>query len=779
MRVMPIDYQSLLNVDQLRAVTTLSQNVRVIAGAGSGKTRALTYRIAFLIDELHVDPSAILALTFTNKAAKEMQDRVCKLIPSDISRFLSVRTFHSFAAYFLRHEASAIGYPPSFTILDEEETTKIIKDIAEENGYKRGDAMVKQAISYIKAKKSQGIKPQEITNTFGPNEKTALQFYREYEDRKYAMLCLDFDDLICKCTEVLESFPLIRQKWCSRYSHILVDEFQDTNDQQYRLMELLSTKDTYTYVVGDPDQTIYTWRGAKQGIILHFPDTHPHCEDIFLSRNYRSTSSILDAANKLIAHNKKRIPKDLFTTASAGDPVTAKRFPTQEEEAAWVAGKVEAIARRYNRLQPDYSKIAILYRASYLTRVFETELASRGIPYRIYGGLRFYQRKEVKDVLSYFNLMVNPKNDVAFDRIVNVPKRNIGETTLQSIAEESHSCGLSEYEYVMQLDKHPETSLSSRAVSALMLLSERIEQAKKQLEAKDEAYSSILRRFITDIGYFDFIAKEQDVEEDRAANVNALFDDIDHYISDHPDSTFEEYLQNVTLLTSQDDINDGNYVSLMTVHVAKGLEFDNVFIIGLNDGVFPNARSVNEREEDDEGIEEERRLAYVAMTRAKQDLYMTCNSSYSYVSDSHGTPSQFFDEAGLKFPPSPYSNFSSYPYQRSGYGNRGGYSSGYSGGFSSRKSGPKVTKQQDFYPDEDYDRDSPFMTKKKVDEPSAPEQQIDWKVGDRLYHDVFGDGKVAEVISGKMIVAEFSVGKKTLLSSHPKLHKLSSEGGKA
>lgn len=308
---MPIDYQSLLNVDQLRAVTTLSQNVRVIAGAGSGKTRALTYRIAFLIDELHVDPSAILALTFTNKAAKEMQDRVCKLIPSDISRFLSVRTFHSFAAYFLRHEASAIGYPPSFTILDEEETTKIIKDIAEENGYKRGDAMVKQAISYIKAKKSQGIKPQEITNTFGPNEKTALQFYREYEDRKYAMLCLDFDDLICKCTEVLESFPLIRQKWCSRYSHILVDEFQDTNDQQYRLMELLSTKDTYTYVVGDPDQTIYTWRGAKQGIILHFPDTHPHCEDIFLSRNYRSTSSILDAANKLIAHNKKRIPKDL------------------------------------------------------------------------------------------------------------------------------------------------------------------------------------------------------------------------------------------------------------------------------------------------------------------------------------------------------------------------------------------------------------------------------------------------------------------------------------
>ena len=746
---MKIDYASLLNEQQLESVTTLAQNVRVIAGAGSGKTRALTYRIAYLVDALGVDPSSILAVTFTNKAAKEMQSRVQGLLP-EVAGFLQVRTFHSFCAYFLRQESHCFGYPPSFSILDEDESEKIIKDIAEAHGYKRSDEIVKETIRYIKVKKTAGLTPEDIKNTFRSSEKTSLEFFREYEDRKYAMVCLDFDDLIQKTIEVLEGFPSVREQWAKKYTNILIDEFQDTNDAQERVVSLLSRPDTSLYVVGDPDQTIYTWRGADQKIILRFPEEHPGTQDIFLSRNYRSTANVLNAANKLIAHNKLRVPKDLYTFASNGDPVTAKRFFNQNEEAQWVAGKIESIANLEGGSFPDYTGIAVLYRSSYLTRPFETEFAARGIPYRIYGGLRFYQRKEVKDVLAYFNLLINSKNDVAFERIANVPKRNIGETSLEKIANEAKAAGLSEYEYVAEIEKHPETGLPSRVIASLMALTAQIEATKDKIAKADETYSSVLRSFITDIGYFQYISLDQDIDEDRAENVNALFDDIDHYIADHPESTFAEYLQNVTLLTSQDDINDGNYVSLMTIHVAKGLEFDNVFIIGMNQGTFPSARSMSEGEDREE---EERRLAYVAMTRAKRRLFMTCNIGYSFANDSHMTPSQFFGEAGLEFPPSPYAA------DRSFYRNRG----------------EKVNRERTYFADGEHTM--PFK-------PSAPANPnvnnvSEWKIGDQCHHDAFGDGTVVEVPSSNTIVVDFHGARKTLLSSHPKLHKLHSQGGKA
>ena len=773
---MKIDYASLLNEAQLEAVTTSSQHVRIIAGAGSGKTRVLTYRIAYLIDQWGADPYSILAVTFTNKAANEMKERVEKLIPGS-SASLTVSTFQSFCARFLRNESHVLGYPSSFTILDDEDSDKMIVDVLVEMGYKKKDPFVKSVKNYIGRKKTLGIYPDDIKlvrETFH-DEKKAIEAYREYETKKYQMFAFDFDDLLLKTLQILEEYPEIREKWSNRFSYLLVDEFQDTNNVQYRLLKDLCTMNTNVYVVGDPDQTIYTWRGANQGIILDFPREFPDYTDIVLDRNYRSTESILKAANKLIAHNKKRVPKNLYTEDEEGEPIITKSFESAEGEAKWIAKKVSELVREGS----SYSDIAILYRAAYLTRSIESALAANRIPYRIFGGLRFYQRKEVKDVLAYFRLLLNEKDDVAFDRIVNVPRRGIGENSQGIIKTEAAALNLSEYEYVRVLSEHTETELSSKVINSLNVLSSYMENAKKKLLDNLEVYSKVLKDFITDIGYYKFIAEDQAIDEDRAENVNALFDDLNRFVSDNPESGFEEYLQNISLLTSQDDMNGGNYVSLMTVHVAKGLEFENVFIVSMNEGVFPSAKAEAEGEERD-GPEEERRLAYVAMTRAKKLLVMTTNSGYSYVTDSHAVPSKFFEEAGVKVASS------SGPYYGQGRGGYSSYGSSYggSGGFYGGRSSsrPRVTRNEfgDDMEDDDFFGEFNVSKKKEPVIENKPKTNgvTEWKVGDRVTHATFGEGEVVQLIDKMIIVVEFkSAGKKTLLGTHPSLQKISSKGG--
>lgn len=771
---MGTNYAELLNPTQLQAVQTKSQFVRIIAGAGSGKTRVLTYRIAYLMDVMNEDPHGILAVTFTNKAAQEMKDRVIRII-GDSARFLSVSTFHSFCARFLRAESSNIGLPPSFTIFDEDDVEKLVKNVAADMEYKKSDPILKEALRFIDRKKTLGQYPEDVTFSIkgaSEEEKVCLEMYRRYENAKHAMLALDFDDLLLQTLNILESCPLVRQKYAHRFRHILIDEYQDTNDVQYRLIRLLMSPLTNLYVVGDPDQTIYTWRGANQGIILNFPVDFQPCEDIILARNYRSTRTILDAANRLISHNKKRVKKDLYTEEADGSAITAKRFESAEEEAHFVVNKIMDIAGA--SYPPDFTKIAVLYRSSYLTRPFEAEFASNRVPYRIFGGLRFYQRKEVKDVLAYFRLLLNPLDDISFERIVNVPKRSIGESSLRAIKEEAASFGLSEYSYCAEIHEHPDTALPRKAVAALMVLTSKMEATKKQLTENLEAYSEVLRTFITDIGYYAYIAEDQDVDEDRAGNVNALFDDITHYIKEHPESTFSEYLQNLALLTAQDDMNGGNYVSLMTVHVAKGLEFENVFIIGLNEGSFPSYRSQAEKGED--GLEEERRLAYVAMTRAKKFLCLTCNSGYTYTTDSHASPSPFFEEAGIEFPEDPYVRRKSY---------YGGYDGGYGGGYGGKKNGWKTVgfnqRGKSFFGDGD--AIDPFEPKeeKKPEPPKPTSNGIDdWRIGDRIRHEKFGIGTVVEVIDESIIVVLFESGsKKTLLSSHPMITRIARQGAEA
>ncbi|MBO4540991.1 MAG: UvrD-helicase domain-containing protein, partial [Bacilli bacterium] len=381
-----MDYHSLLNPVQYEAVTSKAQHLRIVAGAGSGKTRVLTYRISYLIGELHINPARILAIAFTNKAAQEMKNRALKIIP-EVGQFLHISTFHSFCARFLRIECSAIGYPRTFTIFDEDDQANLVKEICVEMGYKKGDSIVKESLHYIRAKKARGQYPENVTLSIKAdvtNERECLKVFGEYEARKDSMFALDFDDLLLKSILVLEQFEDIRQRWQMRFDHILVDEFQDTNDIQFHLMMLLVTEDTSVYVVGDPDQTIYTWRGANQKIILDFNRTFPDAETIILNQNYRSTEVILSAANKLIAHNKKRVPKDLFTEEKSGESIFTYRGYSPEDEALKVAKEVKRIAREQSG---DFSNVAVLYRSSYVTRPFESQFAADGIPYRVFGGL--------------------------------------------------------------------------------------------------------------------------------------------------------------------------------------------------------------------------------------------------------------------------------------------------------------------------------------------------------------------------------------------------------
>ena len=725
-----MDYRTLLNEQQYKAVSTDSQYVRVVAGAGSGKTRTLTYRISYLIGEKGFRPSSILAITFTNKAASEMKQRAISLVPQ-AKTTLSISTFHSFCARFLRQEIDLLGFSNDFQIIDDEDQLQMIKDIAVANGFKKKDPIVKYALNFISHQKCIGNYPEDVSlNSHCLEEdKTSLKFYSIYEDQKDLMGKLDFDDLLLKTIQVLSSSKSTRDKWRNKYSNILIDEFQDTNDIQFKLVKLLMGEHTNLYVVGDPDQTIYTWRGANQNIILQFESTFKNAETIILNENYRSTQNILNAANKLISFNKKRVPKDLFTSNIKGDKVEFVSSISREAEARNVAHKIEI----YSRLDPNFSykDVAILYRAAYLTLPIEKEFMQRRLPYVIYGGIKFFQRKEIKDILAYFNLIYNKKDDLSFKRIINVPKRDIGEKTISVLEAEKQQAGLSFFEYIERI-KEFDTELRTKNILALTNLINAIKDVKNKLNDNLEAYPSVLQKFIEDIGYYDYLKNDED-GEDRIDNVQTLFDDILTYVKNNPDSTFQSYLENAMLQTSQDEIKDGDFISLMTVHVAKGLEFKYVFVIGLNQGVFPSDRTTIESGED--GLEEERRLCYVAFTRAKQKLHVSCNRSYSYVLGCEGIQSQFVKESGISTQERPYVNSN-----QSIFNN-----------FSSTiKPASKQTSKQE-----------------AVTKSQQTNGITDWKVGDLVNHEKFGKGVVIEVVDQTIVKINFDKeGVKSILSSH-------------
>jgi len=737
-----IDFDNELNEKQLEAVTTSFQNVRIVAGAGSGKTRVLTYRIAYLLGELHILPWKILAITFTNKVANEMKTRVTKLCP-DSGRDLSIKTFHSFAAMFLRQEIGVIGYPANFNILDEEDQTKLIKDIAYDKGYRRTDPIVKKSMSYIGSMKLKEKYPDDIQIGFErfEDEKVCLEIYQQYEEIKDRQFSLDFDDLLLKTNIILEQFPDIRSKWQRKIDHILVDEFQDTNDTEYRMINFLLKPSLCLYVVGDPDQTIYTWRGANQNIILDLQKRFNDIETIVLDRNYRSTQTILDSANKLIAHNRFRIPKNLYTENGKGENIVVRHTMSPKGEADYVAREINKLKTVNNY---SYSDIVILYRSNYVSLDFETSLSALRIPYVIYGGVKFYQRREIKDVICYFRLINNSLDDVAFERIINVPRRGIGESSVALLKKEALAQNLSMYEYISSVSE-TETELSKKVVNSLRSMITVINNTREKIAQDEEVLSKVLEDMIFAFGYYDYLIKEED-GEDRIENVKQLFADLRNYLKNHPDSSFDEYLQNIALVSAQDEVIEGDHVTLMTVHTAKGLEYPVVFVVRFNDGVFPHARST--QESGFEGTEEERRLAYVAMTRAKERLYLTYSDGYSYVLQGNLSASPFIKESGNEITSISQGNGFNNVYQK------------------------PIKKQHSFFSDgghiDSFDISEPI----KQDFSQEVNNVSEWNVGDIVIHKTLGIGKVIELEGDGIIKVNFDEhGIKSILGNHKAVSK--------
>ena len=635
-----------LNLKQKEAIVTEAQHVRIIAGAGSGKTRVLTTRIAYLIEELGYYPERIIGFTFTNKAAEEMMTRVKKII-EDENTLVRLSTYHSFGARFLREEIKILGITPGFTIYDDEDTKTLIRNICVERGHqKRGDVS-KSAINFIGHNKEKGYDAFTYkVRPFGyANEQELLEIWQEYETRLFKMGCLDFNDLILKTLVILEKYPLIRDKWRSRFDQILVDEFQDTNEQQYKLLKLLKHPATGLYVVGDPDQTIYTWRGAKEEIILNMHKDYPDTETITLEQNYRSAEPILRAANHLIVNNKNRLEKNLFTEQSGGEPVVVKELSDADREAQWVYDQIALM--KLNIPNFSFSQVAVLMRANYLTLPFEQLFVLKGMPYEIYGGLKFYQRAEVKDVLAYLRLIHNEKDDVSLTRIINTPRRGIGDVALEKIRIAALE---NEYSMLEALRYVPNIELSDRVRENINQVILAIDDTREKLKTGKQPFAAVILDYITRVGYFSYIQSEQDPDREEAMqnNVQALIANIDEFQENNPDASFATYLENVALHSSQDDVKTGEYITLMTVHMAKGLEYDYVFVIGLMESVFPNGRAVAEAGH--KGEEEERRLAYVAFTRAKKQLFLSYNRAYNFAIGGTGVQSRFINEAGLSTP---------------------------------------------------------------------------------------------------------------------------------
>ena len=583
-----MDLDKLLNKNQKEAATYLDSHLRIIAGAGSGKTRVITYRIAYLIDEIGVDPRKILAITFTNKAANEMKERVVDLLGVHALGSL-ICTIHSLCVRILRQHINVINYPSNFTIMDEEDQKALIKKIYNQLQIDAKTISIQSMIATISNYKMANITPEkalEFAGSFQGEIKKA-KVYKEYLEYQENHFLLDFDDLLLKTVYIFENYPDVLEKWQYRFQYIHVDEFQDVGNIEYRLVKLMSDK-AITCVVGDPDQTIYSFRGANVNYILDFDKDFKPCKTIVLNQNYRSTGNILNISNCLIRKNKNRLEKELFTEATGGGEVIHYTAKNEQDEAEYICSEIEKIINDVDGV--NYRNFAILYRANYLSRTIEQCLISHGIDYRIFGGLKFFSRKEIKDALSYLQLVCNSE-DLAFERIINVPSRGIGKKTMENIQAVARNNNVSLYEALTLFSD--QIKLSSKAKKEIRILVAAIEKAKQSNLPLHEMFENLMN----DIGYIEMLNKN--LEENRIDNIHELQRSIYEFESQNPDlATIENYLQEIALYTDSDDNDDSQYVSLMTIHMAKGLEFDYVFVLGLSEGIFPSFRALLKKNED-------------------------------------------------------------------------------------------------------------------------------------------------------------------------------------
>jgi DNA helicase-2/ATP-dependent DNA helicase PcrA len=761
-----------LNEPQRQAVMATDGPLLILAGAGSGKTRVLTHRTAYLIEECGVNPYNIMAITFTNKAAGEMRERIDQMVGYG-SESIWVCTFHSTCVRILRRYIDRLGFGTNFTIYDSDDQKTLMKDICKRLEIDTKMYKEKMFLSAISSAKDELIDPIEFeTRAAGDYVKRKqAQVYREYQQALKQNNALDFDDLIMKTVELFKLDKEVLASYQDRFRYIMVDEYQDTNTAQFELIRLLALKYQNLCVVGDDDQSIYKFRGANIYNILNFEHHFPDATVIKLEQNYRSTQNILDAANAVIANNQGRKEKRLWTDNGAGDKITFEQLDTAAEEADFVA---RDIARRVRKGEYQYKDCAILYRTNAQSRLFEERFITANIPYKIFGGVNFYARKEVKDLLAYLKTIDNGQDDLAVRRIINIPKRGIGAASINKVALYAQEQEISFYDALCVAEQVPGLGKAAAKIRPFVLFIQSMKAKAKLLSVAD-----LLQEVIETTGYVrELEAEGTDEAEARIENIDELISKAVDYAEGEEASTLNGFLENVALVADIDSFDENSdYVVLMTLHSAKGLEFPNVYLAGLEDGLFPSYMSITSDNSQAE-IEEERRLAYVGITRAKKNLTITSARVRMVRGQTqYGKVSRFVREippellSGKIYEPKTKEEpieqstfqkarkaFRTVPsYGGSGYGKEVG--EGYGSTFRSSKATKpvytKVENQRDF---------------------GSAGGALSYQVGDRVRHIKFGDGEVMAIVSGGRdyeVTVDFDkVGTKKMFASFAKLKKI-------
>jgi DNA helicase-2/ATP-dependent DNA helicase PcrA len=622
-----------LNPAQREAVLHVEGPLLVVAGAGSGKTRVLTHRVAHLIQAHGVKPNEILAITFTNKAATEMRERLERML-GHVARAIWILTFHAACGRMLRREAERLGYRSNFTIYDQADQIRLVKSCLEELGKDPKRFTPRGIHTQISNAKNQLITPEEYTARVSSFwDQTVAEVYELYQRRLFRSNAVDFDDILMLTVQVLERFPEARERWQTTFRHVLVDEYQDTNHAQYRLLQLLAEKHRNVFAVGDPDQSIYAFRGADIRNILDFERDFGGAGVIALEQNYRSTNRILEAANAVIDNNRDRKPKQLWSELGEGDAVEVVEVEDEHAEARFVAAEIARLVESGT----SASEIAVFYRTNAQSRVLEDVLVRQGVPYQVIGGPRFYERAEIRDAIAYLAVLNNTDDAVALMRIANRPRRGIGDTSIQRLVAHAESLGISLWDATADPAAAGVATASARAIRSFRAVMESLMSAAQELPV-DELVEAVLDRS----GTLEALEAERTIEaRGRIENLEELVGSAQEFRRRVEEPSLAGFLEEVQLQSDQDTLAVGEpQVTLMTIHNAKGLEYRVVFLIGMEEGIFPHARSIEDNE-----VEEERRLAYVGMTRAMERLTLTHTTARSlYGRREYNLPSRFLDE---------------------------------------------------------------------------------------------------------------------------------------
>lgn len=732
------DYLQSLNDMQYEAAIHTEGPMLILAGAGSGKTSTMTRRIAYMIREKGIAPYNILAVTFTNKAAQEMRERVEQLVGGSTRMWLL--TFHSTCLRILRVNAEKAGYHDGLTVYDPVDQKAVIRKCIKAANVNEKIFTPKMVLARISDAKEKGVNSAEFAmNAASPREKTIADLYRRYERELLSNNAVDFDDMIWRVVKMFEEYPEVLEQYRQRFQYIMVDEYQDTNYMQYRFVKALAGKSRNICVVGDDDQCIYEWRGADISNILSFEKDFPGARVIKLEQNYRSTGNILKAAHSVISHNRQRKAKKLWTAAEEGSRITYKRLQSEKEEAAWIADCIDRYVMEEGR---QYQNFAILYRTNAQSRSFEEVLLTRGIPYVIRGTLRFYDRKEIKDMIAYMRLVANPDDNVAFTRVINEPKRSIGPKTLDKISILAEQQGTSMLRLLT--DEEIVGGFTAKASEALRGFVRLIAECRAGME--DLSVSDIYDRLFEGSGYLAMLERERTTEaEGRLENLMEFKSAIADRESENPEMTLTEFLENLSLdaEVDQGSPESDDKVVLMTLHGAKGLEFPVVFMPGMEDGLFPGWRSLDT----EEGISEERRLCYVGITRAEQKLYMTSATTRTlYGRTEYTKESQFLEEldSSLLDELSDEPGKSSYPTRKDGYA-------------------PEVRYSDSHRPFDPIRAQADVIKKKSRDiQRKNTKAAGQYAAGMRVRHKKFGEGMILEVSDNVVKVAFDRAGIKKL-----------------